>query len=690
MTVESRPEGFSEPQPLHAANNPKPQPAAKCCSPNLKMFICVLAFCNFSKSLSGSYTKSTITQIERRFDISSSVVGIIDGSFEMGNLLVITVVSYFGAKFHRPRIIGAGVLLMAMGTLLMALPHFLMGRYVYESVASPVNDADNFTVTSPCSASSQNIAQQLTAGCDKGEEEGSFMWIIVLLGNVIRGIGESTVGPLGMAFIDDYARPENSAFYIGCLHTISVIGPLFGYSLGSLCANLYVDIGFVNTESVLITPQDSRWVGAWWLGYLVAGALSLLSAVPFWFLPSALPEVPQPAGPDTSSGHPAHTYPEQTTVSLAEIAKDFVPSLKRLLSNKIYILYLIFNALIFNSFVIIITYTPKYFEQQFGQSASRANFLLGITSIPATCLGIFLSGVIMKRFKLDQLGAAKLSFVTYIAGFLCTVPYFVLSCSNMDVAGVTVPYQRSALAGDVEVNLLSSCNAGCGCSLNQWDPVCGQNGVTYVSACYAGCSSTHGSGMNTSFHDCKCVQNWGVSKVNSTAVLGQCPRESSCSTVFYIYLALQSLSFFLLGLGSVPLFLICLRTVEPELKSLSAGTFMLVLRVMGGIPAPIYFGALIDSTCLKWGSRKCGGRGACRLYDTQTFRFLFLGLTSGLRVCGFVLFWITIVQIKKKLQKDQQAAANLELQKPAGGAAEALLKEDMEQQDGLKHRKETV
>lgn len=52
-------------------------------------------------------------------------------------------------------------------------------------------------------------------GCDAGEEEGSPMWIIVLLGNVIRGIGEATVTPLGMSYIDDYARPENSAFYIG-------------------------------------------------------------------------------------------------------------------------------------------------------------------------------------------------------------------------------------------------------------------------------------------------------------------------------------------------------------------------------------------------------------------------------------------------------------------------------------------
>lgn len=41
----------------------------------------------------------------------------------------------------------------------------------------------------------------------------------------------------------------------------------------------------------------------------------------------------------------------------------------------------------------------------------------------------------------------------------------------------------------------------------------------------------------------------------------------------------------------------------------------------GGIPPPIYFGALIDQTCLKWGSKQCGGRGACRIYDADAFRY---------------------------------------------------------------------
>ncbi|KAF5906802.1 mucin-2-like isoform X1, partial [Clarias magur] len=104
----------------------KKEPRQPCCS-KLKMFLAALSFVYFAKALQGSYMKSSVTQIERRFEIPSSQIGFIDGSFEIGNLLVITFVSYFGAKLHRPRLIGLGCLIMAIGSFITAMPHFFQG-----------------------------------------------------------------------------------------------------------------------------------------------------------------------------------------------------------------------------------------------------------------------------------------------------------------------------------------------------------------------------------------------------------------------------------------------------------------------------------------------------------------------------------------------------------------------------------
>ena len=54
------------------------------------------------------------------------------------------------------------------------------------------------------------------------------MWVYVLLGNVLRGIGETPVQPLGISYIDDYAHADNAALYIGTMGTYTAA---FGFFL---------------------------------------------------------------------------------------------------------------------------------------------------------------------------------------------------------------------------------------------------------------------------------------------------------------------------------------------------------------------------------------------------------------------------------------------------------------------------
>ncbi|XP_064417473.1 solute carrier organic anion transporter family member 1C1 isoform X9 [Latimeria chalumnae] len=490
--------------------------------------------------------KSSITQIERRFELPTSVIGLIDGSFEMGNLLVIAIVSHFGAKLHRPRIIGVGCIIMAIGTFITALPHFFMGPYKYETaLTTKTNSTENIVPCLPhqsyetLSGSTEKMSKTPDVGCI--QEAGSPMWIYVFMGNLLRGLGETPVMPLGVSFIDDFAKEENSAFYIGCVQTIAIIGPVFGFLLGSFCAKLYVDIGFVN---------------------------------------------------------------------------------------------------------------------------------LGLTALPAVAIGIFLGGFLMKKFNLSIISAAKLSFGTSFFAYLLSFSFFAMSCSNSEVAGLTVSYEGMKQVSYHDGNLFSQCNSVCKCPVKQWDPVCGYNGMTYVSPCHAGCKHSFGSGINTIFHNCSCIEAYSLHSGNFSAILGQCPKTDVCANMFLYFVAISVISAFFFALGATPGYIVLIRAINPELKSLALGMYILAVRTLAGIPAPIYFGALIDTTCLKWGTKKCGGRGACRLYNTDAYRHIYLGLTSGLRTLAYILGVAVLYLIIKQFKQDNKDAT------PSGRTDEASAKKE--------------
>ncbi|XP_062051501.1 solute carrier organic anion transporter family member 1C1 [Lepus europaeus] len=658
--------------PSFETEYPSSEPKEPCCG-ELKMFLGALSFVYFAKALAEGYLKSTITQIERRFDIPSSLVGVIDGSFEIGNLLVITFVSYFGAKLHRPKIIGAGCLIMGVGTLFIAMPQFFMEQYRYDRYSPSPNSTLSI---SPCLPESRNqlpisamekSKPQIDKECEA--DASSSMWVYVFLGNLLRGLGETPIQPLGIAYLDDFASEDNAPFYIGCVQTVAIIGPIFGFLLGSLCAKLYVDIGFVNLDHVTITPKDPQWVGAWWLGYLIAGTVSLLAAVPFWCLPKNLPRPQSREESSSCSEKSRFIVDDQVNYQIAhggkakmlEMARDFLPSLKNLLGNPVYFLYLCASTIQFNSLFGMVTYKPKYIEQQYGQSSSKANFVIGLINIPAVALGVFSGGIVMKKFKISVCGAAKLYLGSAVFGYLLFLSLFALGCENLDVAGLTVSYQGTKPVSYHERALFSDCNARCKCSETKWEPMCGENGITYASPCLAGCQTSNRSGNNIIFYNCTCVEIATSKSGDSSGVVGRCQKDNGCPRMFLYFLVISVITSYTLSLGGIPGYILLLRCIKPQLKSFALGIYTLAVRVLAGIPAPVYFGVLIDTSCLKWGFKRCGSRGSCRLYDSNSFRHIYLGVTMILgTVSIFLSFAVLFILKKKDVSKHRSVIAKRE------------------------------
>ena len=68
------------------------------------------------------------------------------------------------------------------------------------------------------------------------------------------------------------------------------LGPAIGFFLSSQATSLYIDFDRVAAENIPdIPPYDPRWVGAWWLGFIVLGILLLILAFPFFLYPKRLP-----------------------------------------------------------------------------------------------------------------------------------------------------------------------------------------------------------------------------------------------------------------------------------------------------------------------------------------------------------------------------------------------------------------
>uniref|UniRef100_F7IPZ4 Solute carrier organic anion transporter family member n=1 Tax=Callithrix jacchus TaxID=9483 RepID=F7IPZ4_CALJA len=606
-------------RPSFKTEYPSSEEKQPCCG-ELKVFLGALSFVYFAKALAEGYLKSTITQIERRFDIPSSLVGVIDGSFEIGNLLVITFVSYFGAKLHRPKIIGAGCLIMGVGTVLIAMPQFFMEQYKYERY-------------SPSSNSTLSISPCLL-------ESSSQLPVSVM-------------------------EKSKSKINNGCVQTVAIIGPIFGFLLGSLCAKLYVDIGFVNLDHVTITPKDPQWVGAWWLGYLIAGTLSLLAAVPFWYLPKSLPRPLSREDSDSSEkskfitdDHTDYQTPQGENAKLMEMARDFLPSLRNLFGNPVYFLYVCTSTVQFNSLFGMVTYKPKYIEQQYGQSSSKANFVIGLINIPAVALGIFSGGIVMKKFRISVCGAAKLYLGSSIFGYLLFLSLFALGCENSDVAGLTVSYQGAKPVSYHERALFSDCNSRCKCSETKWEPMCGDNGITYASACLAGCQTANRSGRNIIFYNCTCVGIAASKSGNSSGIVGRCQKDNGCPQMFLYFLVISVITSYTLSLGGIPGYILLLRCINPQLKSFALGIYTLAIRVLAGIPAPVYFGVLIDTSCLKWGFKRCGSRGSCRLYDSNVFRHIYLGLTVILGTVSIFLSIAVVFILKKNYVSKHRSLTN--------------------------------
>ncbi|XP_077328679.1 solute carrier organic anion transporter family member 3A1 isoform X1 [Lithobates pipiens] len=616
---------------------------------NIKIFLVSECALMLAQGTVGAYLVSVLTTLERRFNLQSADVGVIASSFEIGNLALILFVSYFGARGHRPRLIGCGGIVMALGAFLSALPEFLTHQYEYESGEIRWG-AEGRDYCSLNGSSTEDLPE--TEIICRNTSTTNMMYLLLIGAQVLLGIGATPVQPLGVSYIDDHVRRKDSSLYIGILFTMLVFGPACGFILGSFCTKIYVDALLADTSKLEITPEDPRWIGAWWAGFLLCGALLFFSSLLMFGFPQSLSthmdhaeESEQTMLPDReyerpkpSNGVLAHSSESGEGASCFQQLRVIPKVTKHLLSNPVFTCIVLAACMEIAVVAGFAAFLGKYLEQQFNLTTSSANQLLGMTAIPCACLGIFLGGLLVKKLSLSALGAIRMAMLVNLVSTACYVSFLFLGCDTGPVAGITVPYGNvSSLASSL--NHQPSCNSGCECHNDSFTPVCGADGITYLSACFAGCTKN--------LSGCSCVMS--VPMENSTVVPGKCPSPG-CQEAFLTFLCVMCVCSMIGAMAQTPSVIILIRAVSPELKSYALGVLFLLLRLIGFIPPPLIFGAGIDSTCLFW-STFCGEQGACALYDNVAYRYLYVSIAITLKSLAFILYTTTWQCLRKNYKR---------------------------------------
>lgn len=642
-----------------------------------KNFIAVYGLLGTVQAMAFIYIVVTLTTLEKRFKIPSCTTGLILSGNEISQILSL-LLTYYGGSGHRPKWIAIGVGLSAFSCLVLALPHFLFGpgrdamaltkEYLDRTLLNTTTIPEDLAICP------RVVKPQL---CDEESmlDVSILPRLLVFLSQFILGIGTTLYYGLGQTYLDDNTEKKNTPMLLGFTFALRTVGPAIGFLLGYGCLSLYIDPSL----HPVITKNDPRWLGAWWLGWIILGATMGMFSILIAMFPRNLPK-PKTTTPidtaklDGSIPLKLHLTAQEQYMPRMEprmsleteyipTIREFPTAMKRLLTNWLLTcnnLSGVFYVLGASSYI---TFLAKYLEVQYSQSAAGGTVIAGPISLVGMVLGFLFSGMVISKFKPGPrplLAWNVFVGVCFVAG---QIHFIFLGCADVDVRGLDFD--------TMQMNLTSSCNVGCNCEGVKYSPVCHETTrTTFFSACHAGCRTII---SDKEFGNCSCLSlgdplnfddQFDYTTNSKSLVLDQPvylndpysigfdkvragPCISDCSRPYLLFMVFTCVIQTLACSGKIGNVLVNYRSVDKKDKSFAQGITLMTISLFALIPGPIIYGAIIDSTCLIW-EESCGTRGNCWFHHRRNFRYLVNITSAGFSTIG-VLFDAAVCYLGKDL-----------------------------------------
>ena len=316
--------------------------------------------------------KTTLSTLQKRFQFSSRDMGFVVSSYDTGSTLCILPITYMFATGHKPLVIGLSLLILAGGTLIYSLPHFLTEPYAITDITW--NDTDKCD-TEPCIYSTANAPDE------------TWVYGFFVVGQFLNGIGAASIRSIGSVYIDENLSQTGAPIAIGYFMAMGqAVGPAFGFIAGGALLEFWVDGS--DRKPTEITSE--LWIGNWWLGFTVAGVCTVVVGLLIAGLPRELKDAS--AKQYRRVGQHKVDHIEGTHDEKKGTMKYALKSTMVILTN--YTFMCIVFAAAFEDGMIssVTTYYSKFLEESFDIPASTSSMTIGVSFIIAAVCAQLIGG----------------------------------------------------------------------------------------------------------------------------------------------------------------------------------------------------------------------------------------------------------------------------------------------------------
>ncbi|KAJ8669938.1 hypothetical protein QAD02_001197 [Eretmocerus hayati] len=629
-----------------------------------KTFIVVYGLLGIVQSMAFIYIVVTLSTLEKRFKIASQTTGILLSGNEISQILSIVLI-YYGGAGHRPRWIAVGVAISAVSCFILTLPHFIYGPGADAlALTEEYFNASHLQVKDRILENKWSICpgDENERNCEKNDQgNGMFPRLLVFFSQIVLGIGTTLYYGLGQTYMDDNTKKKYSPIMFGFTFAMRTVGPVFGFFLSYFCLKFYIDPNL----HPIIPEDDPRWLGAWWLGWIILGIAMTFFAMILSMFPRTLKktnsmdyeENNDRATELCSQSETKETGDNLKSKHVEEVSlNEFIKAMGRLFMNKILMCNILSTVFYILSASGYFNFISKYLEVQFQTSSGGGSVVTGPLTMVGMICGFLISGFVISRYNPSARSLLMWNIYISVFSLIGQVSFIFLGCRNGAVQGINFETMR--------MNLTAPCNIDCNCESVKYSPVCHEpTGTTFYSACHAGCQIVINGSI---FGHCYCTFPYNLASIDpdlslksnnamdselvhsytDQVVSGPCKED--CSVSFTLFTIVTILVNILTSSGRVGNVIVNYRCVEIRDKSLAQGIGLVMISLFAMIPGPIIFGAIMDSTCLIWDT-SCKERGNCWFYHRENFRFYMNSTASALCFIE-VMFDIAVWYLSKDLK----------------------------------------